>query len=118
MNAKNYTLEVNGRGKIAPALAKKCAVGEAGENLIRSGITQENFCAFLVKIALELHAKGKSESDIAMAFSLLSGANASAAQKALAECTVKFEGEKPQSVSAYWLSIGGSKAAPNLALFD
>lgn len=115
---KNYILESAGRGKIAPALVKKCAQGEAGENLIRSGITQESFCRFLVKIALEMVSKGKDESTITSAFSMLSGANASAAQKALAECSITFEGEKKQSVAAYWLSIGGSKAAPDLSVFD
>lgn len=115
---KSYSLESNGRGKIAPALVKKCAQGQAGESLIRSGITQESFCAFLVKIALELSEKGKTESEITQAFSLLSGANASAAQKALAECTITFDGEKPKSVAAHWLASGGASASPNLSVLD
>ena len=93
MNTSSYKLIPTG-GKIAAALCKKCAEGEVGESLIRSGITQASFCAFLAQIAIKAMEAGK-DSAIAYAFSLLSGANASAAQKALADCTIEWaDGKK------------------------
>ncbi len=114
MNTSSYKLIPAGNGKIAPALCMKCAEGETGEFLIRSGLSQSSFCAFLAQIAYNGYKAGKTAEQMARAFSMLSGANASAAQKALADCTIEWADGKKQSVAAYWLSIGSAKGAPDL----
>lgn len=117
---KNYTLEVRGRSKIAAALAKKSQAGQPGEILIRSGCNQSNFCLFLVRLAIDLQEKEKDESVMHSAFNLVSGGNCSAAQKAMAEnLDIIIEGEKKQSLSAYWgQGDGGPAVAPDLSVFD
>lgn len=115
---RQYILTSDG-GKIAAALAKRCAPGEIGETLIRNGLTQSSFVLFLAREALNQAAKGKTAEQLADIFSLLSGGNASAARQALADCTLQWEGdEKKQSVGAYWQKLGGGKQAPNLSLLD
>lgn len=134
---RSYKLLPSGSGKIAAGLAKMCQQGEIGESLFRSGITQESFNLFLVKLARNRFAAGKTDSQAAEAFTVVSGGNASAAQKALATCAIQWEAvneqgesildektgeptwEKNQmSVEAYWKSLGGSTGAPNLSALD
>lgn len=119
MNSKSYTLTVGNKGgKIAAALVKLCQVGAPGEPLLRSGLNQDSFCLFLARVAHKFAAAGKTPEQIADAFMLLSGGNASAARQALNDCTVEFEGEKPMGVGSYWLKAGGGRAAPNLSALD
>lgn len=119
MNNKTYKLETGSKGgKIAAALVKMCQVGAVGEPLLRSGVSQDAFCIFLARVAEARLKAGKTPEQVADAFILLSGGNASAARQALNDCTVEFEGEKPTSVGAYWLKAGGGKAAPNLSALD
>ena len=116
---KSYKLETGSKGgKIAAALVKMCQVGAVGEPLVRSGMTQDGFCLFLAKLAALHLAAGRSPEQIADVFILVSGGNASAARQALADCTLTFDGEKPTSVSAYWLKNGGGRAAPNTSILD
>ena len=117
MNNKTYKLTSDG-GKIAAALVKMCQPNQPGETLIRNGLNQSSFGLFLAKIAEAHFAKGRSPEQVADVFAMLSGTNASAANKALMEATLEFEGEKPQSVSAFWGKAGTTKGAPNLALLD
>lgn len=116
---KSYIIKPDGSSKIAAALAKRCAFGEAGQSLVENGISQSNFSLFLAcEAARQLVEKGKSDKELADVFSLLSAGNASAARQALGDCTLEFEGEKPVSVAAYWLKHGGGKATPNLSSLD
>jgi len=131
---KSYTLKSDG-GKIAQALAQLCAEGEIGESLFRNGVSQASFCLFLAKLAVAHSKAGRSAEQIADVFSLVSGGNTSAAQKALNDVSVHWEitdksgesvldektglptfSEKPQSVGAYWLAQGGGKTVANLSL--
>jgi hypothetical protein len=92
--------------------------GGLGESLVRNGLNQSSFALFVAKVA-ERHIKaGRSADQLADVFALLSACNASAARQALGDCSLTFEGEKLQSVSAYWAKLGGGKAAPNLAMLD
>lgn len=119
MQNESYTLEAGNKGgKIAAALVKLCQIGAVGEPLLRSGVSQDAFCLFLARVAHERFAKGKTAEQIADAFMLLSGGNASAARQALGGCTLTFEGGKPSSVEAYWLRSGSGRAAPNLSALD
>lgn len=131
---KSYILKTDG-GKIAQALATLCAEGAIGEPLLRSGVNQASFCLFLAKLAVAHHDAGRTAEQIADVFSLVSGGNTSAAQKALNDVSIHWElttkegesildektgeptfSEKAQSVGAYWLSQGGGKAVANLSL--
>jgi len=114
---KNYILKAT-NGKIAQALCKRCAQGEIGESLLRSGLSQSAFVLFIAKEAMNQSAKGKTAEQLADILTLLSAGNASAAKQALADCTIELEGEKPQSVSAFWGKNGGPKTAINLSLLD
>lgn len=119
MNSQNYTLETGSKaGKIAAALCKLCQVGAVGEPILRNGVTQEAFCLFLARLCSAHAAAGKTPEQIADVLILVSGGNASAARQALADCTLTFEGAKPQSVSSYWNKIGGGRVAPNLSALD
>lgn len=117
-NEKSYSLKASGNSKIAAALAKLCANGEIGEPLVRSGVSQGAFALFLARLAAKHLAAGKTPEQVADVFTLVSGGNASAARQALAECALEFDGEKAQSVSAFWLKSGGIAAAPNLSILD
>lgn len=116
---KAYKLAPTSSSKIAAALAKRCSHGEAGEFLVENGLNQANFCLFLsLEAVRQLMEKNKSDRELADVFQLLSAGNASAARQALADCQIEFEGEKPSSVSAYWLKQGGGKTAINLSALD
>ena len=138
---RSYRLIPSGSSKISAALARKCQQGEIGESLFRSGISQASFCLFLVRFAQELLSPNavrpaKTPEQATNSFLLVSGGNASAAQKALAGVAIEWEavdkaGEsildkdgqptwepKQMSVSSYWESLGDSAGAPNLADLD
>lgn len=120
---KSYTLKPDGNSKIAAALCKLCLPGQPGEALVRSGCNQEAFVLFLANLAADrLNASrpggAKTPLQLAEIFTLCSGGNASAARQALNDCAIEFEGEKPQSVGAYWTKSGNKSAAPNLSLLD
>lgn len=117
MNNKTYKLTSDG-GKIAAALVKMSQPGTVGETMIRNGMNQASFCLFLARIAAQFIAAKKTPEQLADVFALLSGGNASAAKQALNDCTLEFEGEKPQSVGAYWGRNSEGKAAPNLSMLD
>ena len=130
---RSYVLKSDG-GKIAQALAQLCAEGETGEPLLRSGVNQAAFCLFLAKLAIAHSDAGHNAEQIADVFSLVSGGNTSAAQKALNDVSIHWEitdangesvlgkdglptfEEKAQSVGAYWGKLGGGKAVANLSL--
>lgn len=112
-----YTLESDG-GKIAAALAKMSQVNGLGESLVRSGVNQSSFTLFIAKVSGKFIRAGKTDDQLADVLGLLSAGNASAARQALGGCTITFDGEKPQSVEAYWGKTGGAKSAPNLSVLD
>lgn len=115
---KTYTVRSTGSGKIAAALAKYSAHGKPGQILIESGCNQSAFSLFLARVALAYAEKGASEADLAGCFELISAGNCSAARQALADCALKFDGEKEEiSVEGYWKK-NGKAAAPSLALLD
>lgn len=135
---KSYILKAS-FGKIATSLAKFCAEGEIGESLLREGINQASFNLFLAKLAESRLCRAVNPMPVAKLadlFSLVSGANSSAAQKALATCSIRWElvdedgasildkdgnptwEKNEQSVEAYWAKAGGGKAISNLSLLD
>lgn len=133
---KSYTLSPSGSSKIAASLCKLCADGAIGSSLIREGCSQTAFSLFIARLAhQQLVEKGKTAEDLAVMFDMTSAANASAAKQALQDCMLTTDEEthiavlgknaknkegalNPFSVLSYWKSIGGIKAAPNLAIFD
>lgn len=131
---KSYILKSSGKSRISAALAQLCSEGEVGELLLRNGVSQEAFCLFLARLASLHFAAGKDAEHVAAVFSLVSGGNTSAAQKALADVSIHWEetdaegcsildkdgaptfAKSAQSVSAYWTKDGGSKSVANLSL--
>lgn len=131
---KSYILKTNGKSKISSALAQLCAEGEVGESLLRNGVSQSAFCLFLARLASLHFAAGRTAEQVAEVFSLVSGGNTSAAQKALNDVSIHWEettkdGEsildkdgnptysaKAQSVGAYWSTLSGATQVANLSL--
>jgi len=139
---RSYQIVPSGSGKIAAALAQKCAQGEIGESLVRNGITQASFCLFLCRFAQALFTKtdkreAKTPEQAANSFLLVSGGNASAAQKALGQCELhweiidengesvldkdgnpQFDSKKPMLVETLWAQGAGKGSSITLADLD
>lgn len=99
---KSYKCSYTGKSKISASLVTQFAPTKAGNFLVENGFDQGNFETFLADFACRAIAAGHDQAKLARAFHQMSAGNASAARQAIADIQIEVEGEKPQSMGAFW----------------
>ena len=86
-----YSLKASGSGRIQEALVHLCRQGGLGEPLVLHGVTQIAVARFAAALAIACVKAGGDAEELASIFMQASVNNASALQKALADCSLVLE---------------------------
>jgi len=114
---KNYVVKYSGTSKVAAALTAQLAPNRAGHVLIESGFNQDNFTLFIARLAIVAIKAGYDETKLAALLRQVGAANASQARQALADAVITVDGEKQQSLGAFWGDSG--RAVPvDVSLYE
>ena len=108
MKAYTLTVSKNSRSDLASALAFRLAHGKVGQAIVENGFSKPLWNLTLAKIALAYAKAGKEASDIADAFSSISGENMSAARQAAGDLEFSFGESDADHLAAggVWVANG------------